>query len=247
MVSRPKILLRKWLGDETYAGLKVLLGKEIFQGVEIKCRTEMHGTKYGGWSIIPEGITAASVVYSFGIGNDLSFDLSLIQKYGVTVHAFDPTPDSIAWTRNENLPSNVMIHEYGVWCYDGVVDYFAPKNSSSMSHTILGQTRDEFADCQMKVQVKTVSTIMREIGHSKIDILKMDIEGAEYEVINEIIDKSIPVRQLLVEFHHFFSNISVKKTRKTLEKLKKAGYKVFYVDPGRKEFSFFNKEPKVMS
>jgi len=35
---------------------------------------------------------ATAVVYSLGIGEDISFDLALIEKYGARVHAFDPTP-----------------------------------------------------------------------------------------------------------------------------------------------------------
>lgn len=42
------------------------------------------------WVIVPKGIDEQSVVYSFGAGKDISWDLALIKKYGLTIHAFDP-------------------------------------------------------------------------------------------------------------------------------------------------------------
>jgi len=39
----------------------------------------------------------------------------------------------------------------------------------------------------------------------------MDIEGAEYEVIDDLIASGIRPKQILVEFHHRFKNVGVKK------------------------------------
>ena len=43
-----------------------------------------------------------SVVYSFGFGEDLSFEIGLAARYGVTVHLFDPSPramEHFLWVR----------------------------------------------------------------------------------------------------------------------------------------------------
>ena len=48
---------------------------------------------------------------------------------------------------------------------------------------------------------------IKELGHEKIDILKMDIEGAEFEVIHDIICDGIEFGQLCIEVHdRFFEN-----------------------------------------
>ena len=52
-----------------------------------------------------------------------------------------------------------------------------------------------------------LSTILEKLGHNRIDILKMDIEGAEYEVIEDIISSTVPIQQVLIEFHHRFSSL----------------------------------------
>jgi len=68
---------------------------------------------------------------------------------------------------------------------------------------------------------------MRELGHVSIDLLKMDIEGAEYDVLADMISQRIPVKQLLVEFHHRWPQIGVGRTKQAIQALNAAGYPGF--------------------
>src|SRR5712692_3232196 len=54
------------------------------------------GTVYGGW-IIPanSGLSADSVCYSAGAGEDISFDCALIERFYCQVRVIDPTPRAI--------------------------------------------------------------------------------------------------------------------------------------------------------
>ena len=59
----------------------------------------------------------------------------------------------------------------------------------------------------LEVKMKRLQTIMQELGHIRIDILKMDIEGAEFEVMNEIMetfDEFSPFRICCMETHERF-------------------------------------------
>jgi hypothetical protein len=42
------------------------------------------------------------------------------------------------------------------------------------------------------------------LSHQKIDILKMDIEGAEYSALKNMMNSGINISQICVEFHHRF-------------------------------------------
>ena len=42
---------------------------------------------------------------------------------------------------------------------------------------------------------------MDELGHDHLDLLKLDIEGAEYEVLDSLAAEGIRSRILCVEFH----------------------------------------------
>ena len=57
---------------------------------------ERIGTEYGGW-ILPTNITLNenSIIYSAGVGEDISFDLLLQNKYNCKIFLIDPTKKAI--------------------------------------------------------------------------------------------------------------------------------------------------------
>ncbi len=61
------------------------------------------GTDYGGWAIDERLIKNNSIIYSFGVGTDISFDMELITRYGCSIFAFDPTPRCIKWIESQEL------------------------------------------------------------------------------------------------------------------------------------------------
>ncbi len=117
-----------------------LLGKDPRYRIQIDCRREFHGSEYGGWVICPDKISRQSLVYSFGIGEDTSFDLSLIDKYGVVTFAFDPTPRSIRWVRSQKLPKEYHFFDYGIPDDDGAARFYPPENPKHVSHTLTEHT-----------------------------------------------------------------------------------------------------------
>jgi FkbM family methyltransferase len=216
---------------------RIFLGKDIRQKIQTTCSTERYGSVYGGWSVCPNYIDANSIVYSFGVGEDASFDIALIAKFSVNVFAFDPTPKSINWVKEQNLSAKFKMHPYGIASFDGEIQFYPPENPEHVSHTIL--PREATKNKAITVPVFRLLTIMRELGHKQIDVLKMDIEGAEYDVIVDIIKSNIAVDQILVEFHHR-SHVAVSKTREAIHRLNCAGYSIFAISDSGDEYSFIN-------
>ncbi|GMQ82895.1 MAG: hypothetical protein BMS9Abin05_2361 [Rhodothermia bacterium] len=212
------------------------IGKDIFPRVQVRYPTTRLGSPYGGWSIIAESLNRESIVYSFGVGEDISFDLALINEFGLTVHAFDPTPKSIAWVRKQSVPDRFILHEVGLADFDGEVMFRPPKNPDYISHTAL--ERPETEDQSFSVPVKQLSSILTELGHNRITVLKMDIEGSEYKVIESLARSDIRPVQLLVEFHHRFPGVGLQETRRSLKHLREMGYKLFAISDTGEEFGF---------
>jgi len=78
-----------------------------------------------------------------------------------------------------------------------------------------------------------LATIMSRNGDSHIDLLKMDIEGFEFDIVNQFLDQKIPVRQLCVEFHRWFRP---GETLRTIARLYLHGYRIIYKRYG--DFTF---------
>jgi FkbM family methyltransferase len=48
---------------------------------------------------------------------------------------------------------------------------------------------------------------MEQLGHDRIDLLKIDIEGAEYKVIESILADKLDIRVICVEYDECFNPI----------------------------------------
>jgi FkbM family methyltransferase len=202
----------------------------------VRVNTALHGTEYGGWTICPDHLSACSTIYSFGIGEDASFDTEVIRHYGAEVHAFDPTPKSLDWVKKQSWPAKFHFHPIGIGASDRVAAFFPPENPGHVSHSILERGS---AASAIQVKLQRLATIAEKLGHREIEILKMDIEGAEYEVVDDLVKTpEVRIRQILVEFHHFFPGIAVEATDTAIRQLDAAGYRVFNVSKRGYEYSF---------
>jgi len=193
------------------------------------------GTYYGTHFVDLACLNRNSIVYSVGIGEDNSFDMELIKIIGCTIHAFDPTPRSIKWVAQQSLPSQFIFHNIGISSYDGPAKFFPPKNSLYVSHSII-QSETTATNQAIIVQFNQLSTIMKKLGHTKIDLLKLDIEGAEYNVIDNICKHQIFVKQICMEVHKI-NGIDIQHK---VEKLIKSGFSVF--NNKGNEFTFLNEK-----
>jgi FkbM family methyltransferase len=220
--------------------VRCAVGRDIQFPVQTRQALVSLGGDGAAWSICPTGLGRDSVVYSVGIGTDISFDLALIERYGVTVHAFDPTPGSIAWLEAQPLPARFKWQQVGLAAYDGQASFFPPDNPAFISHTML--PRPAAGDRAIRVDVRRISTLMRDLGHDRLDALKMDVEGAEYDVVDDILASGVNIEQLLIEFHHRFPDVGIERTRQAVANLNAAGYRIFAVSDTGEEYGFIRRD-----
>lgn len=229
-MNGPKLLLRRlrWAARRA-AGLDVRFD------VQTRVPAERHGSDYGGWWVCPTGLSREAIVYSAGVGTDITFDRSLIAKYALAIHAFDPTPASLDFLRAQSLPAGFTSHPVGLASQDGEATFYAPSNPDHVSHSMVSPGA---SGRSIHVTVRRLGTIMRELGHRRIDVLKLDIEGAEYDVLDDVLASGLSVQQILVEFHHRLPGIGVERTRRAVNALNAAGYRIFHSSESGEEVSF---------
>ncbi|RKT01344.1 FkbM family methyltransferase [Chryseobacterium defluvii] len=196
------------------------------------------GNEYGGFYVASNELNNKSIVYSFGIGEDISFDEAIIKKFDCEVFAFDPTPKSINWVKNKtDLPAQFHFFPFGIDDKSGNVEFMLPYNDSHVSGSVIKQ-KNVNEQKVVKVPMKCLSDIIRDLNHTSVDLLKMDIEGSEYKIIENILDTPLEIKQILIEIHERFFENGKDKTQKLLSVLEQYGYKLFGVSDSMEELSF---------
>lgn len=218
--------------------IRALAGQEVHVPRESFQRGVRLGSSYGGWWILPDGLGPSSVVYGVGVGQDVSWDLAMIQRFGCAVHAFDPTPRCLRWISGQQLPPQFVFHPWGLAEYDGVATFVMRSDDPEWSSY---NPSDNTAGAKevVKLDVRRLSTIMRELGHDHIDVLKMDIEGGEFAVLKDLLAGSIRPRQLLVEYHYWGEQrTNIPAFRDSVAALRASGYRLFARSPNGPELCF---------
>ena len=195
------------------------------------------GERSGVWTVLPDQLGRDSVVYSFGVGDNLAWDLAMVNQFGLTLHAFDPTPASVQWVSQQKLPSSLRFHPIGVAGHDGTCEFALPSRGSRFNFRPAAKPAEASREI-VAAPVNRVTTIMKQLGHHHVDVLKIDIEGGEYPVFDDMLASGIAPRQLLVEFHHHFPGIGIRRTEEVVSKLKKVGYQIFDISNRGLEIGF---------
>lgn len=219
-----------------------LLGRDGVSGARIRRVRGLRrvGSRGGGWVVPAHLLRPGAVCYCAGCGGDVSFDLALARDFGCEVHAFDPTPRAIAHAAD--VAAGVQGFHFqpvGVWDVEGTLDFFAPRDSSHVSHSLVNlQSTHE----SIRVPVDRLGALMRTGGHDHLDVLKLDVEGAEHRVIAAMLEDGIRPRALCVEFDelHHAAPGHRERIRGTVSRLLAAGYDLARAR-GRANYTFISR------
>lgn len=158
----------------------------------------------------------------------MSFELALAQAHGMTVLLFDPSPVGIATAaRPENQDPRVRFHPVGWAGRSATMPFALPDQRDGSSYT-LPRRGEPTGPGPCSFPCQRVSEIAAAAGIVRCPLLKMDIEGFEYEVLDDVLASSLRVDQICLEFHHFLKGISLWRTWRALRRLRQAGYVAFH-------------------
>lgn len=222
--------------------INVILGKEIPKICEIQTPVEYFGGPINGWGICANSLHSGSIVYSCGVGADTTFDEAIIDRFGCTVFGFDPTPGAAEHVKHRKIDRFRLV-TYGIGGTTRDETFYMPKVAEHVSGSVMRS--DHLADEGYPVQLKCIKEIMTELGHQRVDVLKLDIEGTEYEVVDHMVQEKLGDRidQLLIEFHHRFSSIGIQKTRDAMAQIRQMGFLRAWTSDNGTECLFIKSAP----
>ena len=150
------------------------------------------------WDICMDGLDSHSVIISAGAGNDISFEIELRKKTGATIILLDPSPTGRKTV--DDTPANqlagIKFLPYGLAAKSGVNTFALPANPVEGSYALLPTGKGT-----VSFECRSLGDLMRENNLQRVDLLKMDIEGFEWEVLDSILTQRLNVSQICVEFH----------------------------------------------
>ncbi len=200
----------------------------------------MFGTEYGGFHIATDiyDKDKGLVVYSFGIGEDLSFSEAVMDHFNCDIYAFDPTPKSIKYVESHELSSNDRFHfyPYGISDKDETGHFHLPVNEEYVSGSL--HSHDGVKTEAIPVELRTFKTLVEMIESDHIDLLKMDVEGTEFDVMQGILNCDIPISQICLEVHDRYFKDGRIRLENMLKTFTDYGYSLIYVTDNFEELTF---------
>jgi FkbM family methyltransferase len=207
------------------------------------------GTDYGGWYCDRRLLGAGRTAMCCGAGEDVSFDVALNGSWDMRVVCVDPTPRAIRHVEGllaAHAEGRTMLIEAGplhydlsgfrptafnfvecaVWSTDGLLELYAPRDPSFVSYSALNLQRTSE---RIQVRACTLGSLMRELGITRVSLLKLDIEGAEHEVLRSMLRSEIRPDQVLVEFDQVNQPLTPFfwiELLRTIRQLRAAGYEL---------------------
>ncbi len=183
------------------------------------------GDEGSGWVI--DTRYKLEVCYCAGVGKGITFEEGLAKLAARRVVVLDPSPTAAPTIARTTL-TNMEFLPVGLAAEDGVVEFSVPQDPDEGSYSVPRAG----LDC-VRFRCEKLPTIMAAHGDRALDLLKMDIEGFEYDIVDQILAERIPVRQLCVEFHAW---LRPRQTWKTIWRLYRRGYRLIFKHRGDHTF-----------
>lgn len=183
---------------------------------------------------IRDSLTSSSIVVDCGLGTDADFSCDVMRRYGARCYGFDPTrkhgPALEALARASL--GRFRFYPFAVADRDdrAVFHESAENVSGSLSASHVNVRRDRTRSYQ--VDCITLRRLLEIVGTGSVDLLKLDIEGAEYGVLEAAPPELLcSIGQIVVEFHHQTLHERTRAdTLRVIGKLRALGFEPFTRD-----------------
>ncbi len=178
---------------------------------------------------------SADVIVDLGANIGLATIFFGLKYPTAKILAVEPDEKNFAlMTENVRPLGGRVIPQHGAaWINDGVINLHLEDERGASLGAWGIQTSDRACESATKVKCWKVGSIIDLFDRAQVDILKIDIEGAEFEIFSNGINEWLPrIKLLIIETHDRFkpgSEAAVRNAVDTLfEELPRSGENLFF-------------------
>ena len=188
--------------------------------------------------VIRRLLTSTPLLIDCGLGEDISFPTAFLAQFGGKVVGVEPNPRSLEYC-SKATPQGMRIIPQAFWSEPGITLTFhlprpqdqLPKGADGVSGSVL-DSHDYVGEEEISVLTTSLTEILNQEQLAECDVLKLDIEGAEYEVLKSLCSSGnvAHVKQILVEFHHGVTSYSMADTERTVAMLEASNFRLAHTE-----------------
>jgi FkbM family methyltransferase len=143
-------------------------------------------------------LNTTSTVWDVG-GYEGQWASDIFARFGCRIDVFEPVPVAAEFImRRFSSNPSVCIHAHALGAADGLVHLSLSGDASSVEPSVCrGKS--------LSVEVRDVVNVWRSLDTTWIDVMKVNIEGAEYALLERLIATGLilQIGELQVQFHDF--------------------------------------------
>jgi FkbM family methyltransferase len=148
------------------------------------------------WALPLGALNQDSFVISAGVGTSITFEEDLTSKFRSRIILLDPSPTGVQTMNARGQDELIEFSPRGLAKRSGSVSFGLPDRPEE------GSFKKGTGSDGLMFTCVSLSDLLEENKKLKIDLLKIDVEGFEYEIIDSIIENKIHVDIICVEIHH---------------------------------------------
>jgi FkbM family methyltransferase len=167
-------------------------------------------------TLAPQFLNPSSRVLDLG-ANYGHFSHAITKRCGCQCVAIEPSPDIFRCIQPSALIKSVQAAVAGK---SGTMGFrIDPVN-------VLASTLTDDKSADVQVRIMTLPELTQELDWQSIDLLKVDIEGAEIDMLEACPDQFLAerIRQISIEFHDFCGITPTTVVRRCLDRLHSLGF-----------------------
>ncbi len=160
----------------------------------------------GGYCISESSLKETNILYSFGLNDDWSFEKEFRKKSGAKVICFDHSVTLIFWVKRliKDILQFILLKRPNLRTVKRFFTFFHYKlffnNSEKIHEKKFFGSNEQFKSDSKDEKIIDMKEILRRWPSDKI-FMKIDIEGSEYRILEDIIKNQSRITGLAIEFH----------------------------------------------